>query len=266
MNPENDERSPFSREPYFKVNREERFYCALFAHALLMSRQYREAIANLMNDRLTLKLDPDHMEVFLEVAALRDYWNALGKHDDGSGIPVRKPSDVRKARHRALQSILAIYGVDSSRIEHESMFWSKGRQPKIQSPARWGHKARIDRGSKSDMDAKLALVGAAFNAKPDLLLLSPHNGVVIEAKVESPIGHYADIDSSQIEIQEMVVELWKRLIPAFSGVTVVHTTLTIKRKEPNGLTWQDVVDRLNDDEIDKFTLDCLRIGLMSGRP
>ena len=68
----------FNNKPYLEVNREERFYCALFGHSLLSSQVVRERFASLVQSKFQLSLKPATFEVFLEVAALRDYWNDLG--------------------------------------------------------------------------------------------------------------------------------------------------------------------------------------------
>jgi hypothetical protein len=63
----------FNDKPYLSVNREERFFCVLFAHALLASDSSRKRICEILFQRLDVELDPDALEVFLEVAALRDW-------------------------------------------------------------------------------------------------------------------------------------------------------------------------------------------------
>jgi hypothetical protein len=61
----------FNAVPYWKVNREERFFCFLFGHALLSSRSVRVGFAELAKEKcdMELALDPDELEVYVEVAA-----------------------------------------------------------------------------------------------------------------------------------------------------------------------------------------------------
>jgi hypothetical protein len=55
----------FNTVPYWKVNREERFFCFLFGHALLSSRSVRVGFAELTKEKcdMELALDPDELAV-----------------------------------------------------------------------------------------------------------------------------------------------------------------------------------------------------------
>jgi hypothetical protein len=53
----------FNNNRYSEVDREERFFCFLFAHALLMSRSVRIGFAKLAMERCNIALDPDSLEV-----------------------------------------------------------------------------------------------------------------------------------------------------------------------------------------------------------
>ena len=57
----------FNANPYWKVNREERFFCFLFAHALLSSRAVRVSFAELAKRKSDIALDPDELEAYVEV-------------------------------------------------------------------------------------------------------------------------------------------------------------------------------------------------------
>ena len=89
----------FNDKRYSEINREERFFCFLFAHSLLMSRQVRGGLAQLANSKLGISLDPDALEVYVEVAALRDYWNDLGN-------PVVYTEETHTKRRNVLELIL----------------------------------------------------------------------------------------------------------------------------------------------------------------
>ena len=50
----------------------------MLGHALLMSKQVRLGFAELAQRKCNVSLDPENLEVFVEAAALRDYWRELG--------------------------------------------------------------------------------------------------------------------------------------------------------------------------------------------
>ena len=100
----------FNDKPYFKVNREERFFCALFAHTVLASQAYREELVDLARRRFDIALDPHKIEVYLEVAALRDYWNDLGD-------PAKYTRETHNRRRAVLDTILTMRGIGSEVIE-----------------------------------------------------------------------------------------------------------------------------------------------------
>lgn len=120
----------FNARPYAAVNREERFYCALFAHALLMSRTARERFARIAEGRLGVVLDVDCMEVFVEAAALRDYWRDLGD-------PVAYTGETHEARRRVVDAVLREMDLDDAIVDDLDLFWTSGLQSKLWTPGRW---------------------------------------------------------------------------------------------------------------------------------
>lgn len=234
----------FNDKPYSAVNREERFFCSLFAHALLSSPPFRERIVGLVADRLEMVLDPLNLHVYLEAAALRDYWRDLG--DPG------QYDAVTHARRRAiLDAVLRSVEVDPHLIDAHELFWTAGTGSKLCYPGRW---------SRQQLQAvglgKLLAVRWAFNAKPDMLLLSPSGALVLEAKVGSGEG-YDDAGYQQMETQQRVVELWRELIPCFSRIPIRLATLKARR-DPHGIAWSDVIAELEGIEVDAFTRACFQ--------
>jgi hypothetical protein len=150
----------FNDKPYLEVNREERFFCALFGHALLSSSIIRERFARLAQSKFGITMQPATMEVYLEAAALRDYWNDLGD-------PVVYSDDTHRKRREVLGSLLSVMNVSEDVIDKHHLFWTSERHNKLWSPGRWKPKALKESGF-----AELVKLRWAFNAKPDILIVS----------------------------------------------------------------------------------------------
>ncbi|MFO0552240.1 MAG: hypothetical protein U0271_27885 [Polyangiaceae bacterium] len=231
----------FNAKPYYEVNREERNYCALFAHALLSSSDCRERACVVIRRRTGVALDPHHLEVYLEVAALRDYWNDLGD-------PQRYDEETHRRRRAVLDAILSFSSTDTGVIDREPLFWTNGVGSKLWSPARWDLHA-LDSASLPHLKE----VRMAFNAKPDILLMSPTSAVVLEAKVESGEGRNEAVGYAQIKTQKLIVDLWKKLIPIFQPLHVVLATLKLRRASELDLEWADVLEMVDSSGVDAFT-------------
>ena len=72
-----NETNVFSHKQFKEITREERHYCFLLGHSLLSSGVTRQKFVALINKKSN-HLDENNMQVFVEVAALRDYWRELG--------------------------------------------------------------------------------------------------------------------------------------------------------------------------------------------
>jgi hypothetical protein len=228
-------------KPYLSINREERFFCALFAHALLASSSYRSRILGVLNQRLGVALDASALEVYLEVAALRDYWNDLGD-------PKQYSSETHQRRRKILNEILKMESIDPANIDMHDVFWTNQPGSKLWSPGRWDVR-QLEEASLGS----LKKIRWAFNAKPDILLLSPSAGLVIEAKLESGEGRVEEIGYDQIETQRLIVRLWRAFIPGFSQIREEPTTLKLVNDPKTGLTWEDLIATEDDEGVDEFT-------------
>ena len=238
-----DSRAMFNDKPYFKVNREERFYVALFAHALLSSQIVRERFSDLIQSKYGINLNPSFFEVFLEVAALRDYWNDLGD-------PVAYTADTHSRRRAIIESILEMFELLPTVIDQHDFFWTSPERRKLWSPGRWD----IAKVKEAGLE-KLVKVRWAFNAKPDMLIVSGGNALMIEAKLESGEGGNDETGYRQYEIQALSLELWKRLIPSFSRMEVKR--LELSRTTKDGILWSDIQGIIEGSNIDEFTMRCV---------
>jgi hypothetical protein len=231
----------FSDNTYSEVNREERFFCFLLGHALLMSRQVRLSFADLAQRKCNVILDPDKLEVFVEAAALRDYWRELGD-------PVVYSTETHERRKAVLKKIFEKFDLTEDILDKHDLFWTSTR--KLWNPNHWNEKALAEAG----LD-KLIKVKWAFNAKPDMLLASPESLLVIEAKVESPEGCKADVEYEQFKTQKLIGELWQLLIPKFQNRKLVNAILKVSSsiEDIPVIQWSEIIDLISGSDVDEFT-------------
>ena len=102
---------------YFKFNREERFYCFLFAHALLSSNDMKFNFSQLCNSNFGINFNSNALEVYIEAAILRDFWNNLGDPKEYSALTHQNRFDVNKR-------IFEYCGYPKSIIEENEFFWT----------------------------------------------------------------------------------------------------------------------------------------------
>jgi len=233
----------FKANPYWKVNREERFFCFLFAHALLSSRDVRVGFTELAKRKCDIALDSDEFEVYVEVAALRDYWYDLGN-------PAKYPHETHNLRRAVLEKILEIRGVQPGSLDQHELFWTSAKKEKLWNPSHWSVEELKNAGLE-----KLKEVRWAFNAKPDILLVSPKTTLVIEAKLESGEGRKDEIGYEQFGIQELIIDLWKELIPSFKDREIKLALLNVSSSHEKVpvIQWSDIIPLISGSEVDEFT-------------
>lgn len=236
---------------YIEVNREERHFCALFVHALLSSELVRTSFIELIRSRYNIELFPDSLEIYLEAAVLRDYWNNLGDSR-------RYSLETGQKRRQVLNGIIEYMGYSASVIDDNRFFWTNeidGNKSKLWSPGHW---------STSAIEAlalhNLLKVKWAFNAKPDIMMISGGCALLIEGKLESSEGKYDTSGQGQEEIQKLIANLLKEFIPTFRH-TVFHNMLLALQSPRGGrwplsITWKDIIDILKAAPLDVFTQEC----------
>jgi len=245
-------RSVFNKKPYSQVNREESFYCSLFGHALLSSPSFRVSFGELVSERYGTDLHPDQLEIYWEVAALRDYWYDLGD-------PRRYTKKTHDARRKVVNHLLERSGVSANKIDEQKLFWTQGLGSKLRFPGAWPLKEL----SAANLDT-LKEIRWAFNAKPDMLLLSPTGALIIEAKVESGVGRNGITGYDQLNTQELIACLWKELIPHFEKGKICLATLALSARNAKCISWKEILALLPQDEIDSFSVCALnRLGSYS---
>ena len=232
-----DDEGGFKPRSYLAVNREERFFCFLVAHALLAHREARVAFAEMVTAaHPRCHLEPDDLQVFVEAAVLRDFWNDLGD-------PQAYDEDTARRRRQVIDELLRQQGA-SITVDEDALFWTSKERRKLWNPGRWPTAMLRERG----LDRLLSLKWA-FNAKPDFVLVSPGHALMIEAKLESDIGQSEGYH--QLETQRLIATLLPQFVPAFEGVRVETTTLGVNVED--GLNWSDAVRALDVEGLDAFT-------------
>jgi len=231
----------FSEKSYFEVNREERFFCFLLAHSLLTSGHVRQGFVELAQRKCNVGLDSNKLEVYVEAAALRDYWRDLGD-------PIEYSNETHERRRSVLKLILDKYILPEDILDKHDLFWTSTK--KLWNPNHWSEKALEEAGLK-----ELIKVKWAFNAKPDILLVSPESMLVIEAKVESAEGCKVETTYKQLEIQELIIDLWKRLIPSFKNREIKLALLNVSSSHEKipVIQWSEIIELILGSDVDEFT-------------
>jgi len=188
-------------------------------------------------------LDASSFEIYFEVAALRDYWHALGKTDeDYNKITHPKRRDV-------ITTILEDLDYDPAIIDQYGVFWTNGNigSGKLWCPSEWNI-SELRQIEKSYND--LVSIRWCFNAKPDILIVSNKSAVFIEVKIESGSGR-SNSGYDQLEIQIQISDLMNQLIPKYTSLTFHNSSLTLSdelsirgTQKVFGIKWTDVIEDL----------------------
>ncbi|MFW9940475.1 MAG: hypothetical protein ACFFFT_05500 [Candidatus Thorarchaeota archaeon] len=227
---------------YYQFNREERFYCFLFAHTLLSSKDVKLNFIKLCKSKFGINFNSDELEVYIEAAILRDFWSDLGDPNEYSEL-------THQNRLEVIKNILGYCGYQMSIIEENEFFWTNGFNSKLWSPGRWDEKTL----EKSGLE-KLKSIKWSFNAKPDIMLISNQNVLLIEAKVESFEGVDIERGYHQKKIQELISELIPILIPYYKNYTIKNTSLELH--PATGISWAEIAEIISASDVDDFTKNC----------
>lgn len=212
---------------FLNVTREERFFATLLVHACLSDDQFRGQFLDRLTELSSTPLSASRPEFYTEVAWLRDYWFGLGdfkKYD----------VTVDGRREEQLRAVLSAH-LDAGQVEEVlSANFVRTTKGKIQSPGRWAKKdidAFAEEATLGNTDAvsrrshtsatietlqrRLYELKWAYNAKPDLLVISERLPVFVEIKVESGIDYKKD-GYNQARISRVI----RQLMPVVSDNAV----------------------------------------------
>jgi hypothetical protein len=228
---------------FVDVTREERFFCSVLMHVLLSESPAAQGALDRLAERAGVPLEAIDLEVYSEVAALRDAWAGLGPF-----IPYTPKVHDRRlfVLHGILTHVAGYTGSPSDLEEftrkHAALFLSGGAVPKLHSPGRWPNGAMSQVPELREKD--LQSIKWAFNAKPDLLLVSNGRSVIVEAKVESGFGGSVTTGYDQPRTQLVIARLLPIVLPMQFAAEPVCITLAPSKaaKDPRAnVTWREVL-------------------------
>lgn len=196
---------------FLTVTREERFFCTLLVHACLSDERFREQFIRRLAEVSGTPLDPKDLELYTEVAWLRDYWFGLGDFK-------RYTAELDELRREQLRSVLEVHLKDVGQVERIlGAPFIRTVKNRIQTPGRWPLQdidsftaaAAPDLGSSAalELGRQLRQLKWAYSAKPDLLVVSDRRPVLIEAKVESGIDYKPATGYNQARISQTIRRL-----------------------------------------------------------
>lgn len=243
----------FNKEQYFKINREERFFCFLVCHAILSSEGFRKGFLKLIDRKRDVNLDPNSVEIYPEAAVLRDYWHDLGN-------PTTYDEKTGKKRRSILVSLLSNYvDLPGSIVDENSFFWTEKK--KLWSPGHWDLESINVAGFKKYQAEMLRDIKWAFNCKPDIMLVSNGTIILFEAKVESKIGR-SNLGYDQFKIQELVGRLVKNLVPIYENSHFLNMLIK-NQADKDDISWQELVKLMDHSDIDDFSKKSFKAALRS---
>lgn len=259
---------------FMTVIREERFFCTLLVHACLSDEPFSDRFVHRLAEVSRTPLGSGGLELYTEVAWLRDYWYQLGDFRTYS-------AELHQRRREQLLSVLEVHLGDADLaarvIEAHFTETTKGR---IQSPGRWDVKeiesfttvaaTERDQGDPLKLRRKLCELKWAYNAKPDLLVIGDRVPVLIEAKVESGIDYKKTTGYNQARISQTIRRLMHVVSDAvvdtqhevdFSGITFISKK---QQKDPESgsdlptIKWSEIASWAESSTgLDSFTRDGL---------
>lgn len=208
---------------FLDVTREERFFCTLLVHATLSDGHFRNEFVHRLAEASETPLRSSSLELYTEVAWLRDYWFALGDFN-------KYHDELDQRRESQLRRVLEVHLGDAEQAQHVlTANFIRTKTGKIQSPGRWSLpditaftqiEARgREPGDALVLDKQLRELKWAYNAKPDVLVVSGGHPVLVEAKVESGIDFKKSSGYNQARISQTI----RRLMHVVADSTVVDT-------------------------------------------
>lgn len=241
-------------QSFLESNREERFFCAVLLHVVLSPSPSQRRVLSALAEAAGTSLNADDVECYVEVAALRDAWYALGDHKKWT-------QGLYEARRDLLLALLespaacAYAGTQrdfESLLHAHSFFWTSGPGRKLVSPGRWPLAAISSISSEVlGGSENLKALKWAFNSKPDLLLLSGRAGVLIEAKAASGFGGNNQTGFAQQRVQQLIAELFPLVTQGLVAEPLRRITLTNKESQAS-VTWRQLASLCTADEIGPF--------------
>lgn len=241
-------------QSFLETNREERFFCAVLLHVVLTPSPSQERVLAVLGEAAGVRLSSDGLESYVEVAALRDAWHALGDHKKWSQqlYEARRDLLMKLAMSPTACAYTGSLEDFVDVLQAHAFFWTGGPGTKLVSPGRWPLGA-IGSASSDVLGGpeNLKALKWAFNSKPDLLLLLGRTGLLIEAKAASGFGGNKQTGFDQQRVQQLIAELFPIVTQGLVDEPLRRITLT-NLKVHASVTWRQLASLCNADDIGAF--------------
>ena len=239
----------FNNKEYFEVNREERHYGNLLISSIIYDDNFRKHFFELINSKLRINdYLKGNFDIYSETAIFRDYWHDLGDQNKWN-------NELLIRRKKIIELFFNHFNIDLKIIEKYPIFWTgKINDSKLWSPGNWTKTNNLKILKNIEIEnsienSNLCRIGWAFNAKPDLLIISNNNCIIIELKLESGVGSN-DHGYNQIQTQQDIIDLIKVSIPYFENYTFKNIMIA-KESEEYCISWTELVQYFNNDLVKK---------------
>jgi hypothetical protein len=259
-------------EPYYKINREERFFCAILYGLLIQNNSNLKSFIRLLNQKLDTNISIsnesyNNFEIYFEYAYLRDIWNNIGFDNDSNTKKhelIFNSLDIADKKLRTLNTL---------ELNKTLVGLGKPSELHIQNPGIWSismyanYFPGTDEGNSDFL--KISMFKWCFNIKPDIVIqITPNKAISIEAKLESREGYYPSSDEhikefrkrnknliKQIDLQIFMFE--KLLDTRVSLFNLVTKETKLKDERCKQITWKDVFLNLDLQSVHPFVLKAL---------
>ena len=240
----------FSKKEYFEVNREERHFGNLLISSIIYDDVFRNSFFGLIDKKLDkCNFLNKEFDIYSETAIIRDYWYDLGDYKEITH------DRLNISRRNIINTFLEYFNIDIKIIDEYDVFWTNHiNNSYLWFPGNWTTKKNIGIIKKiqkkhSILDEKLCRIGWACNAKPDILIISNNNCLIIELKLESGEGKN-DSGYNQFQTQYDIIELSKKTIPCFAESNFERIIISKENTEKN-ISWNEIIDFFNNSLVKK---------------
>jgi len=238
----------FNDKQYFEVNREERHFGFLLMASVIYDYNFRKKFFELINNRIGQKafLDCDNFDdIYGEVAVLRDYWDDLGNFNGANNS-----KETNEKRRIIIETFLEHFNINKAIVDKNKMFWTgEINKSKLWSPGKWNFE-NIENVQKEEnlKSRELLRLRWAFNAKPDVMIISKKSCLIIELKVESGVGT-SNYGYNQEETQDDIIKFAKLTMPYFKDMNFKRIMLT--NDKDGHINWSQIKNMLANELVIK---------------